>query len=251
MRRDSIRAPLHLLLLGLLAACGSVQDVEQDAAAQESLGTVKAAMCAGTSVTSLTAQNVTTYLGEMAGGGSWSVTYPANAVYLAYYIDGVLQASDTRQSDTRSGSWSFSQAGVSCGSRTFEVRAYATVIYSGGSTVCWNSSPKTLTRTVTEPCPCGNGVCDPNTENEWSCPQDCPRTIVCGNGICEQDEDWNCPQDCGPICGNGLCEVNEEWNCPSDCTRCGGRSICGDGSCCPNSGICPGGQYHCPTIALD
>ncbi|MFE8596485.1 hypothetical protein [Archangium violaceum] len=225
MRRESVQAPLHLLFLGLLAACGSIQDTEQDAAARESLGTVKAAMCAGASVSSLTIQNVTTYLGEMAGGGNWAVTYPANAVHLQYYIDGVLQSSDTRDSTTRSGPWSFSQAGVACGSRTFEVRAYATVIYSGGSTVCWNSSPQTLTRTVTEPCPCGNGVCE-STENSSSCPQDCPAPVYCGNGTC----DWN---------ENG-------WTCYADCgDPCGGRSTCGDGTCCPDSGICPSG-YYCP-----
>jgi hypothetical protein len=209
--------------LGLLAACNSIPEAGRDAAAQESPGTVKAAMCAGASVSNLTVSGINTIQGEMAGAGDWAVTYPANAVRLDYYIDGVLQTSDMRRSDNRAGSWSFSQSGVACGTHTFEVKAYATVSYSGGDTICWNSGPGSLSRVVSEPCPCGNGVCD-GDETRWSCPQDCN---PCGNGVCDGDE--------------------TRWSCPVDCDPCGGRSTCGDGTCCPDSGICPSG-YHCPIL---
>ncbi|MEO0249708.1 MAG: hypothetical protein ABIN58_09290, partial [candidate division WOR-3 bacterium] len=58
------------------------------------------------------------------------------------------------------------------------------------------------------------------------CPVDC---TVCGDAVCEGNEDKdNCPDDC-IICGDGVCDREEYWPsgcaCPDDCI------ICGDNSC--------------------
>lgn len=231
MRRDSAQAPLHLLLLGLLVACGSVQDVEQDAAAQEALGTQQSALCYGVSVSGLTVAGVSTYDGVMAGAGGFTVSGGANAVRLEYYVDGALKYYEERTGT--SGSWNYSYGGFACGSHSFQVKAYPMIVDSAGNRATCSSSPTwSAVHYPSETCPiyCGNGVCD-GYESRQSCPEDCGSPIYCGNGICEQDEEWNCSSDCG---GGG---------------SCGGRSICGDGSCCPDSGICPGGQYYCPTLS--
>ncbi|HYO52522.1 hypothetical protein [Archangium sp.] len=153
MQHELIRAPLHLWLSGLLlVACGGAP--EALAPSEELLGTQETALCSGTSVTTLSIQGLSTYQGEMGGSGSWEVSYPANAVHLDYYVDGVLRASDERRSDTRSGTWNFSYSPVSCGSRTFEVKAYPMVIDSlGNTTRCPTSGPMTASRVVSEACP--------------------------------------------------------------------------------------------------
>ncbi|RKG95250.1 hypothetical protein D7X32_39630 [Corallococcus carmarthensis] len=48
---------------------------------------------------------------------------------------------------------------------------------------------------------CGDNVCDPASEDRYSCPQDC--TTVCGDGVCCQESPSSCPQDCpyaAPYC---------------------------------------------------
>lgn len=201
MHRELIRIPFSLLLLGLLAACGGVDDTGLDAMAEDELGTSQAAMCSSAGVSGLSISGISTYSGEMAGAGNWTVTYPANAVWLDYYIDNVKQSSEQRISDTRSGSWYFSKAGVSCGSHTFKVIAYPMVAYSGGSSVCWSNTTQTRTQVVTEPCPtyCGDGICN-GGEDLYSCPGDCG---YCGDGYCspERGEDgYSCSMDCGGGC---------------------------------------------------
>ena len=71
---------------------------------------------------------------------------------------------------------------------------------------------------------CGNGVCEDEQE-VLHCPPDCP---VCGDGFCSfidtQMED--CPQDCVAPCGDGHCTGGETFaTCPVDC------GFCGDGIC--------------------
>ena len=71
---------------------------------------------------------------------------------------------------------------------------------------------------------CGNGVCEDEQE-VLHCPPDCP---VCGDGFCSfidtQMED--CPQDCVAPCGDGHCTGGETFaTCPVDC------GYCGDGIC--------------------
>jgi hypothetical protein len=194
MRRELIRTPFPLLLLGLLAACGGIEPNELDA--MEELGTSEAAMCYNATASGLSISGISTYQGDMVGAGSWEVTYPANAVWLDYYIDDVKQSSEQRFSDTRSGSWSFSKTSVSCGPHTFKVIAYPMVAYSGGSSVCWSNTSQTRTQVVNEPCPeyCGDYVCN-GSEDQWSCPSDCS---YCGDYVCNGYEDqWSCPYDCG------------------------------------------------------
>ncbi len=45
---------------------------------------------------------------------------------------------------------------------------------------------------------------------------------VCGDGLCEPNEEINCPEDCSEEladqCGNGICEAEESFgDCPVDC----------------------------------
>ncbi|HEX5746806.1 MAG TPA: hypothetical protein VFZ09_11210 [Archangium sp.] len=160
MKRDLARRPASLLLSGLLllAACGVSSEAEVTPAG-EPLGTREAAICSGTSVSTLSLAGISTYQGEMAGAGDWAVTYPANAVRLEYYVDGTLigtaercNASGGLSSCTGSGSWSFSLAGVSCGAHTFQIKAYPMTISSAGDReTCW-SNVRVLTQTVGENC---------------------------------------------------------------------------------------------------
>src|SRR3989344_956499 len=63
---------------------------------------------------------------------------------------------------------------------------------------------------------------------------------VCGNGICEQNENLeNCPYDCEtrPYCGNKKCDIGEDYNnCALDCPyeqgpiKCPFSLTCPDGS---------------------
>jgi hypothetical protein len=201
MHRELIRTPFSLFLLGLLAACGGMEPNGLDAMDEEALGTSTAAMCSNSTVSGLAISGISTYQGEMVGSGSWAVTYPANAVWLDYYINNVKQSSEQRISEARSGSWSFSKTGVSCGSHTFKVIAYPMVTYSSGSSVCWSNTSLTRTQVVSEPCPeyCGDSMCN-GSEDAWSCPQDCG---YCGDSFCNPylgEDRWSCPMDCGRSC---------------------------------------------------
>ncbi|HEX5744870.1 MAG TPA: AMP-binding protein [Archangium sp.] len=140
------------LLCGWLMGVGCGGQDTGGVPAVEPLGTQEAAMCAGTSVSSLSLAGISTYEGEMAGNGQWAVASPANAVRLEYYLDNVLQSSEERP--YASGTWYFSTAGVACGSHGFLVKAIPMVIDSAGNrTVCWSSPGRTLTQTVADGCP--------------------------------------------------------------------------------------------------
>ncbi len=86
-----------------------------------------------------------------------------------------------------------------------------------------------------------NKVCDIN-ETYQTCPSDCPKPIVCGDGICEGSETYeNCPQDCPkPVkCGDTITKntvlTNDLLNCPGNglvvnagvTLDCNGRKITG------------------------
>jgi hypothetical protein len=75
---------------------------------------------------------------------------------------------------------------------------------------------------------CGDGYCDPYSEDSYSCPYDCGGGGVCGDGVCNgSDTTANCPGDCGTLCGDGACNGGEgSYNCANDC-----GSVCGDGVC--------------------
>ena len=107
---------------------------------------------------------------------------------------------------------------------------------------------------------CGDGACNPLTENEASCPDDCfqaPSTVCNKDDICDSDYGetrLNCAADC--YCGDGVCESSEELTCELDCGSTGGPTeICGndvmegseecdgyDDSSCPSDYTC---NYQC------
>ncbi|HYO56102.1 hypothetical protein [Archangium sp.] len=153
MQHRLVRAPLCALLSALLlVACGGNPEAIP-AAAEESLGTQEAALCSGLSVATLGISGASIYQGELAGSGSWTVSSGANAVRLEYFINNVLYASEERTGT--SGTWYFSQAGLACGTYTFQVKAWPMVIDSGGNrTTCW-AAPKTASQSVSQPCPGG------------------------------------------------------------------------------------------------
>lgn len=86
---------------------------------------------------------------------------------------------------------------------------------------------------------CGNGICEEDKlETRENCPDDC---TVCGDAICQGNEDKeNCPDDC-IICGDGVCDDAEYWpggcSCTIDCIICG-DDFC-DASYGENSTGCP------------
>ena len=97
---------------------------------------------------------------------------------------------------------------------------------------------------------CGNGCCEPPTEDYQECPEDCP--AICDNdGVCEPaqgENSANCPNDCAPICpeleslsatpervpqpesvslvatGKNLNKANIYWLCSSPSGQCGAFS---------------------------
>ncbi|HYO72883.1 MAG TPA: hypothetical protein VEU33_43165 [Archangium sp.] len=150
MSRAAARAPLCLWLSGLmLAACGGPSEAEL-APAAEPLGTAASALCSGSSVTQLSIGGISSYGGEIAGSGSWSVSSGANAVRLDYYVNGVLRTSEDRTG--ASGSWYFSSTGHACGSHAFEIRAYPMVIDSSGNRTVCVESPRTVSQSVVQTC---------------------------------------------------------------------------------------------------
>jgi len=87
-----------------------------------------------------------------------------------------------------------------------------------------NSQPKTVRFEVPSqggsiPSVCGDGICE-QQENLSNCPQDCQP--VCGDGKCTGTESiLTCPRDCAVGCGNKICEENETCtSCSTDCGKC-------------------------------
>ncbi|WNG62385.1 hypothetical protein F0U59_52580 [Archangium gephyra] len=180
--------PLCVTMSGLLlTACGGVVDIPDET---EPLGATELALCSNSAVTGLTISGLSVYEGEMAGGGSWMVSYPANAVRLEFRINNVLQSSSELSGS--SGSWYFSRAGLSCGgSYPFNVRAVPMVIDSGGGrTTCWANTSKSVNLYAAAPCPsyCGDFVCSLG-EDAYNCPTDCcPGHCSNGSGCCSDSD---------------------------------------------------------------
>lgn len=101
-----------------------------------------------------------------------------------------------------------------------------------------------------------NGQCESSKgENFINCPQDCPKSAVCRNNVCEAGETQeNCCEDCecskgmkcvnnncvSDRCGNKKCEpgLGENFiNCPKDCPSGSNDGYCDgkpDGICDPD-----------------
>jgi hypothetical protein len=73
---------------------------------------------------------------------------------------------------------------------------------------------------VTPPPVCGDSVCN-GTENNSTCPSDCPVTVLCGDNACNGSEtNATCPADCPAVdgCGDGICGSTETpITCNVDC----------------------------------
>ncbi|MBU0625192.1 hypothetical protein KKF05_02510 [Patescibacteria group bacterium] len=119
---------------------------------------------------------------------------------------------------------------------------------------------------------CGNGVCS-GPEDQWFCPEDCPRPLECGDLICELGETaetcpddchcgWDtcdldetpetCPEDCPVTCGDDVCDdsIGEDWlRCPTDCRFCNDPDYpvdCDDDSgCWPIGTNCRSRTFYC------
>ena len=122
--------------------------------------------CAGASITTLNVAGISSWGGVVSGAGSWAVTYPANGVYLNFFIDGVPHGTQYVQGDSnRSGSWSFNTSPMSCGSHAFEVRASPAVFDSSSSAPGWFTASGALSRTATfvQACPTATLSCLTNS----------------------------------------------------------------------------------------
>jgi hypothetical protein len=177
MNRSLLGPPLRLLLSGLmLTACGVPMDSElasdEAPVPAEELGVKESASCAGSSVSGLAIAGFSSYGGEVSGGGTWSVTYPANAAHLDFFLDGVVSGQAEVLGDSnRSGSWSFSYKPVSCGTtHTFKVRAYPMTVSSNGEKFwCPGSGPQERTWTFSEPCPTSTLSCSRSSSSQMTC----------------------------------------------------------------------------------
>ncbi len=91
---------------------------------------------------------------------------------------------------------------------------------------------------------CGDGICD--CDEEDNCCEDCacPSCESCVDGTCQSDcedgtcdpacEDCNsCLADCPPTCGDGTCECGEDFDtCADDCPCALESQSCADTPCC-------------------
>jgi hypothetical protein len=171
MKRDPRKSALNALVSGLLlAACGGPTE-ESPTPAEERLGTQEAALCSGASVSSLTITSFNSYGGEASGGGTWSVTSPANGIHLDYYIDGVKRGEqDIQGNSSRSGNWSFAYRPVSCGqTHTLVLKAYPLSILSTGIDRCETSGPSSASAAFNEACPTSTLACTRTSSTEISC----------------------------------------------------------------------------------
>lgn len=113
-----------------------------------------------------------------------------------------------------------------------EVKTAAT-LYAAFSGAAINLPPPTLIGQPPEPIfECGDSICDPETENENTCPDDCGEPTTCEvNGICQTsfEDSSTCAQDC--YCGDGVCDNAElaRNSCSTDCEQAPQGPTCGNG----------------------
>jgi hypothetical protein len=84
---------------------------------------------------------------------------------------------------------------------------------------------------------CGDGICDPEIETDYNCPEDCPcigegesmpavaDPLPCCTGlelIPPKKPDWyGIYGYCTALCGDGICnpDIESDYNCPVDCRK--------------------------------
>jgi len=115
----------------------------------------------------------------------------------------------------------------------------AVILVLGGAVAGVISIPG-IPKIPLEPSVCGNDICEWD-EDHHNCPEDCHPS--CGNAHCDWGETIeNCPEDCDknlPYCGDNVCDAYETYtNCPDDC-----EAYCGDGICSNELGEYP---HSCP-----
>ncbi len=227
MQRELMRTSLRVLLSGLmLTACGAPE--LGGALTEEALGARESALCSGASVSSLTLDGVSSYLGEAAGSGGWGVSTSSNAVRLEYYVDGVQRSYEERPGT--SGAWYFSKNGIACGSHTFEVRAFPMVIDSAGNRTTCSDVPVSRQQGFTDTsCMC---VIDGRTYRDGQvnpasscsiCSVSQSRTSWTFNGAGYADTKGYCKPltQGGSICANSTLHNGESCVSSTDCyTRC-------------------------------
>ncbi|HEX5745385.1 MAG TPA: hypothetical protein VFZ09_04020 [Archangium sp.] len=176
MRRVQKRSFLSAMLSGLLlTACGGAPE-EGAGVAEEPTGTRESAMCSVMSVSQLGLNGVSSYGGVLAGAGTWTTSTFANGAYLLFYVDGVERSRQESYGTYDSvagvyrGNWSFSVSGITCGSHTFQVKAYPMNRDSAGQTeICTGNTPQTSSQTVVQACPTATLSCSRVSTTSLSC----------------------------------------------------------------------------------
>ena len=159
MRRILKRSSLSAVLSGLLlTACGGAPEDEMGAF-EEPTGTRESAMCSLMSMNQVGVSGISSYGGVLAGAGTWTTSTFANGALLVFYVDGVersrqeLSGTYDSAAGVYRGTWSFSASGITCGSHTFQVKAYPmNVDSSGQKEICTGNTPQTSTQTVAQAC---------------------------------------------------------------------------------------------------
>jgi len=110
--------------------------------------------------------------------------------------------------------------------------------YAGLGAVCGNGvcESSETAETCSKDCvsTCGNGTCDPKTENAETCPKDCssgPVTCDGTNDGATCDDGNSCTQD---TCSAGVC-VGKNL---AEGTTCDDGNSCTSGDACDSSGVC-------------
>ncbi|HYO65145.1 MAG TPA: hypothetical protein VEU33_03600 [Archangium sp.] len=176
MRRLLKPSFLSAMLSGLLlAACGGAPE-DGLSPSEEPTGTRESAMCSLMSMNQLGLNGVSSYGGVLAGSGSWTTSTSANGAFLLFYVDGVersrqeLSGTYDSATGTYRGNWSFSASGITCGSHTFQVKAYPmNVDSSGQKEICTGNTPQTFTQTVVQACPTATVSCGRVSTTSISC----------------------------------------------------------------------------------
>lgn len=137
----------------------------------------------------------------------------------------------------------------------YEALEYVAACVPSWNCTTWSNTDKSCgTRTCVDTRSCGT------TNNRPSLSSNCPSagsTSVCGNNICNSDENCStCSSDCGlcssissPYCGDGICRGSPFETCTSCSSDCGSCPIINTNKC--GDGICTEDKISCPQDCAD